>query len=74
MRCDEAQRLLVTEGTVFYERRRVSSLSHHLRRCGDCRDEAALLDAEARLFRRAFAAGPRLRPDFTAEVLRQVAD
>jgi len=73
MKCDEAQRLLVTEGTAFYERRRVITLSHHLRRCGDCREEAALLDAEARLFRRAFAAGPSLRPDFTAEVMRLIS-
>ena len=69
MRCDEALRQLVTEGRVVYGE---PGLTRHLSRCGHCRHEAALVDAEATYFRLALASG-EIRPDFTDAVLRLIS-
>jgi hypothetical protein len=71
MRCSEVRRLLVMEDAVGYDQGRAKGLRRHLRRCGFCREEAAVLESEARLLRTVFTTPP-LRPDFTQEILSRI--
>ena len=71
MRCSEVRRLLVMEDAVGYGQGRAKWLRQHLRQCGCCREEAAVLESEARLLRAVFTTPP-LRPGFTQEVLSRI--
>jgi len=73
MRCRDARRLLITEEIVGYGPPPRGSLRRHLDRCCVCREEAIRLGREADLISRAFAT-LGVRPDFTDEVMRRLAD